>query len=118
MEVHNNSKRKNHSIKAKSNCTSYYILCSGKFACNYCSLIDVPSMVLRVTQTRVVFLCRTYKQLTFNGNSYHRLFAIFLSNQCGLLSDDLATYSLQRSKRITDEKQSYTLKKTLKFTIV
>ena len=41
---------------------------------------------------------------TFNGNSNYKLFAIFLSNSSKFLSDNLVTYSRNRSKRITVKK--------------
>ena len=41
---------------------------------------------------------------TSNGNSHYKSFVIFLSNRRDCLSDDLVTYSPQRSKRIDDEK--------------
>ena len=43
---------------------------------------------------------------TFNGNSHYKSFAIFLSNRSEFLSDDLVIHSLQRSKRIADEKKA------------
>ena len=65
--------------------------------------LDTP---MTVTKTRVVVLRQIHfceLNSTFNGNSHYKLFAIFLSNRCEFLSDDLATYSLQRFKRTTDE---------------
>ena len=42
---------------------------------------------------------------TFNGNFHYESFAIFLSNRREFLSNDLDILSLQRSKRIADEKR-------------
>ena len=43
---------------------------------------------------------------TFNGNSHYKSFAIFLSNRRDFFSDDLVIHSLQRSKRIANEKKA------------
>ena len=72
--------------------------------------LDTP---MTVTKTRVVVLCQIHfceLNSTFNGNSHYKLFAIFLSNRCEFLSEDLATYSLQRFKRTTDETRSNVIK--------
>ena len=64
-------------------------------------------IIPRVTQTRVVILRPSHfceLNSSFNGNSHYKSFAIFLSNRRELISNNLAIHSLQRSKRIADEK--------------
>ena len=72
--------------------------------------VQISRIILRVTQTRMVF----YVQATFTnlGNPNYKLFAIFLSNRCEFLSEDIATYSLQRSKRITEKRSNVTRART------
>ena len=56
---------------------------------------------------RVVFyvhtpFCELYS--AFNRISHKKLFAVFLPNRSGFLSDYLVTYSRQKSQRIADKK--------------
>ena len=75
---------------------------------NLCLKIKYARIIPRVTQTSVVILHPSHfceLNSTFNGNSHYKSFAIFLSNRRELLSDDLVIHSLQKSKRIADEKK-------------
>ena len=75
---------------------------------NLCVKIKSAWIIRRVTQTRVVILRPSHfceLKSTLNGNSHYKSFAIFLSNRREFLSEDLVIHSLQRSKRIADEKR-------------